>query len=61
MLKAYVLTDLNYLWKVKAVGDAYLKEMDISKDSPAGMHLVITTYTDDTRINGMWEDGMLCL
>lgn len=61
VMRLNAVTELNYLWKVKAVGDPYVKPEVEPSDSPPGMHLVITTYTDATRIVDLWEAGMMCL
>jgi hypothetical protein len=63
LMNANVATELNYLWKVKAVGGAYMDPAVevLRKDSPSGEILVLTILTEDRNIKSMWVDGTLSL
>ena len=61
-MSANVATELNYLWKVKMVGQPYMDaENRALRESRAGDVLVFTTFTTDQWITDMWEDGRLSL
>jgi hypothetical protein len=61
-MKADIATELNYLWKVKAVGGSYMDPAtQVLQDSPAGEIFIITILTEDHDIEGMWENGRMSL
>lgn len=63
LMNANVATELNYLWKVKAVGGAYMDPaVEVLKTNfPSGQILVVTILTDDKNIRSMWQDGSISL
>ena len=61
-MSANVATELNYLWKVKAVGGAYMDPAgEVLKTNPSGEILVVTILTEDKNIGSMWQDGSVSL
>ena len=61
-MRANVATELNYLWKVKMVGQPYMDPQTRAlRESRTGEVLVFTTFTTDQRIKDMWRDGQLSL
>jgi len=61
-MNANIATELNYLWKVKAIGGSYMNpEVEVLRDSLTGEALVLTILTDDRNIRTMWEEGTISL
>jgi hypothetical protein len=62
-MSANAATELNYLWKVRMVGQPYMTPglEPFPGESPSGVTLAFTTFTSDIKINDMWEEGRICL
>lgn len=56
-------TELNYIWKIKTVGQAYMapETEQLKHGFTACDHLSFSTFTGDGKLREMWDDGQLSL